>query len=28
MFGKKSGYDPDYDLKVEESLAKNKYPLD
>ena len=26
LFGKKPGYDPDYDLKLEESLAKNEYP--
>ncbi len=26
LFGKKAGYDPDYDLKIEESLAKNEYP--
>ena len=26
MFGKKDGYDPDYDLKIEKSLAKNQYP--
>ena len=26
MFGKKEGFDPDYDLKLEESLAKNEYP--
>lgn len=26
LFGKKAGYDPDYDLKLEESLAKNEYP--
>jgi len=27
-FGKKAGYDPDYDLKVEESLAENDYPAE
>jgi protein-arginine kinase len=26
MFGKKPGFDPDFDLKIEESLAKNEYP--
>lgn len=26
MFGKKEGFDRDYDLKIEESLAKNNYP--
>ncbi|MFK5927831.1 MAG: phosphagen kinase, partial [Desulfuromusa sp.] len=26
LFGKKPGYDPDYDLKLDESLAQNKYP--
>ncbi len=26
MFGKKAGFDPDFDLKIEESLAKNQYP--
>ena len=26
LFGKKPGYDPDYDLKLEEELAKNDYP--
>ncbi|MCD6581986.1 MAG: hypothetical protein J7K90_09315 [Desulfuromusa sp.] len=26
LFGKKPGYDPDYDLKLEESLAQNEYP--
>jgi hypothetical protein len=25
MFGKKEGFDPDYDLKLEESLEKNEY---
>ncbi len=28
LFGKKPGYDPDYDLKLEESLAENKYPAE
>jgi protein-arginine kinase len=28
MFGKKEGFDPDYDLKLEESLAKNEYPAE
>ena len=28
MFGKKKGFDPDYDLKLEESLAKNEYPAE
>ncbi len=26
LFSKKSDYDPDYDLKIEESLTKNEYP--
>lgn len=26
LFGKKPGYDPDYDLKIEKSLAQNIYP--
>lgn len=26
LFGKKPGYDRDYDLKIEESLAHNEYP--
>ena len=26
LFGKKPGYDPDYDLKLEEALAQNNYP--
>ncbi|MDX2494967.1 MAG: phosphagen kinase [Desulfuromusa sp.] len=26
LFGKKPGYDPDYDLKLDESLAQNDYP--
>ncbi|MCK5834020.1 arginine kinase [bacterium] len=28
LFGKKPGYDPDYDLKLDESLAKNEYPAE
>jgi len=28
LFGKKPGYDPDYDLKLEESLAEKKYPAE
>ena len=28
LFGKKPGYDPDYDLKIEESLARNEYPAE
>jgi len=28
LFGKKLGYDPDYDLKIEHSLANNEYPAE
>ena len=28
MFGKKPGVDPDYDLIMDESLAKNEYPYE
>ncbi len=28
LFGKKPGYDPDYDLKIDDALARNDYPGD
>lgn len=28
LFGKKPGYDRDYDLKIEDSLARNEYPAE